>query len=180
MEFSELYKILVKEMSAPWPDYSNPVKSTHRKWEECKNKSKKIKGFPSEQFGEVAVFLCTENNSNRFFFFVKDNLWGTVDTQLLQYGGVQIKETLKCNSLGLYMSDIFKDYFLENFSYILSDSYHTADGFSLYRRLSKDPVIKFTIIDSNTDEEITLDNPDDLDNYYGKGKHNFVYKIQKK
>jgi hypothetical protein len=68
MEFSELYKMLVKEMSAPWPDYSNPVKSTHRKWEECKNKSKKIKEFPSEQFGEVNVFLCTENNSNRFFF----------------------------------------------------------------------------------------------------------------
>jgi hypothetical protein len=28
MEFSELYKMLVKEMSAPWPDYINPVKYT--------------------------------------------------------------------------------------------------------------------------------------------------------
>lgn len=175
-----MYKFLVGEMSAPWPDYTNPIKSTHRKWEECKNTSKKIKGFLSEQFGEVDVFLCSESNSNRFFFFVKNNLWGTVDTQLLQYGGIQIKETLKCNSLGLYMSDIFKDYFLENFSYILSDSYHTADGFSLYKRLAKDPDIKFTVIDSNTEEEFELENPDNLNSYYDKGKHNFIYKIQKK
>ncbi len=172
--------MLVKEMSAPWPDYTNPIKSTHRKWEECKNTSKKIKGFLSEQFGEIDTFLCKENNTNRFFFFVKDNLWGTVDTQPLQNGGIQIKETLKCNSLGLYMSDVFKDFFLENFSYILSDSYHTEDGFSLYRRLSKDPVIKFTVIDSNTNNEITLENPEDLENFYGKGKQNFIYKIQKK
>jgi hypothetical protein len=180
MEFSELYKMLVKEMSAPWPDYSNPVKSTHRKWEECKYKSKKIKGFLSEQFGEVDVFLCVEQHSSRFFFFIKDNLWGTVEVSVLRNNGIQIRETLKCNSLGLYMSDVFKDFLLENFSYILSDSYHTSDGFSVYRRLAKDPSIKFTVIDSNTDVEITLENPEDLENYYGRDKQNFIYKIQKK
>lgn len=180
MEFSELYDFLVKEMSSPWPDYTNPAKSVRRKWEECKDNSRKIKGFLSEQFGEVDVFVCSENDINKFFFFVKENLWGTVETRLLQNKGLQIREALKCNSLGLYMSDIFKDYFLENFSFILSGEYHTEDGFTLYKRLAKDPSIKFTVIDSNTNNEIALENPEDLENFYGKGKHNFIYKIQKK
>ena len=180
MKFSELYNSLVAEMSSPWPDYSNPVRSAHLRWEDCKNKSKKIEGFLSEQFGEVVVFLCIEKDLNKFFFFVDDNLWGVVDTKLLQNGGIQIKETIKCVSFGLYMSDIFKDYFLENFHYILSDSFHTADGFSLYKRLANDSTIKFTVVDDNTNEEIVLNNSDELEKFYGKGKHNFVYKIQKK
>lgn len=171
--------MLVGEMSAPWPDYTNPVFSANRKWKECEKDSRKIKGFISEQFGQVDVFLCSENDINKFFFFVGDNLWGTVETRLLQEGGIQIRESIKCVSLGLYMSDVFKDYFLENFSYILSDSYHTDDGFSLYKRLAKDSSLKFTIIDDNTKQQIELENPDDLKNYFGKGKHNYIYKIQK-
>lgn len=179
MKFSDLYEQIVKEMSAPWEDYVNPIPVAHGKWEECKRRSKKVKGFISEQFGEVDVFLCTENGISSFFFFVKDELWGTVETRILRDSGIQVQETIKCVNLGLYMSDIFKDYFLENFAYILSSSYHTTDGFSLYIRLSRDPSVQFTIVDENTKDEIKLDDPEDLKNYYGKDKKNFIYKIEK-
>lgn len=179
MEFSDLYEMLVGEMSAPWIDYTNPSISANRKWKECEKDSKKIKGFISEQFGQVDVFLCSENDINKFFFFVGDNLWGTVETRLLKEGGIEMREIIKCVSLGLYMFDVFKDYFLENFSYVLSSEYHTKDGFSLYKRLAKDPSIKFTVIDNNTGQQIELKNSDDLNQYYGKGKHNYIYKIEK-
>jgi hypothetical protein len=111
---------------------------------------------------------------------VGDNLWGMVEAAILRDGGLRIKETVKCVSLGLYLSDIFKDFFLENFLYILSDSYHTSEGFSFYKRLAADPLIQFTVVDENTKEEITLKSSDELDNYYGRKKENFVYKISKK
>lgn len=171
--------MLLSEMSAPWPNFSNSIKYAHKKWENSKNESRKIEGFLSEQFGEVEVFLHTENDINQFFFFISDNLWGIVEAQLLKDGGLRIKETVKCASLGLYMSDVFKDFFLENFSYILSDSYHTESGFSLYKRLAKDSDIKFSIMDIDAKTEIILDNPENLKNYYGRGKDNFIYKIEK-
>lgn len=171
--------MLVGETSAPWPDYVNPASSAYSKWEQFKDDSKKVRGFLSEQFGQVDVFVFSDNHINRFFFFVGDNLWGTVETSLLEDSGIKIRETIKCVSLGLYMSDVFKDYFLENFVYILSDSHHTQDGFSLYKRLARDSSVKFTVIDDDTRQHIPLENPEDLKQYYGKGKHNYVYKIEK-
>ena len=94
MEFSDLYKMLVGEMSAPRIDYTNPSISANRKWKECEKDSKKIKGFISEQFGQVDVFLCSENDINKFFFFVGDNLWGTVETRLLKEGGIEMREII--------------------------------------------------------------------------------------
>lgn len=180
MQFSDLYKMLLGEMSAPWPDFHSPISYAKKKWEFAKDKSRKIPGFVSEQFGEVEVFLHTENHVNNFFFCVDDNLWGIVEASILRDGGLRIKETVKCVSLGLYMSDVFKDFFLENFLYILSDSHHTSHGFSLYKRLASDPIIQFIVVDENTKEEMTLNSPDELDNYYGRKKENFIYKISKK
>lgn len=86
--------MLVGEMSAPRIDYTNPSISANRKWKECEKDSKKIKGFISEQFGQVDVFLCSENDINKFFFFVGDNLWGTVETRLLKEGGIEMREII--------------------------------------------------------------------------------------
>jgi hypothetical protein len=179
MEFSELYKMLVGEMSAPWSDYVNPITTVQNRWNEYKAHCKKIKDFFTMYGAKIDVYLYDEEKLKRMFFISEDAPRGNINFYVLENGGIEIYEMIKGVPYEFHMSDVFKNYLLENFSFIISSSFHTKDGFGLYKRLAKDPFIKFTIIDSNTNEEITLENPEDLENYYGKDKQNFLYKITK-
>lgn len=180
MKFSDLYNALVAEMSAPWPDYVNPITTIQNRWQDYKDFSKKIKKFVTEYGADIDVYLYDKEPLKRMFFFSEDAPRANINFYVLDNGGIEISEVIKGVPYEFHMSDVFTNYLLENFSYVLSSSFHTNAGFSLYARLAKDPAIKFTVVDSNTNEEIILDNPKDLEKYYGKGKSNFIYKIQKK
>jgi hypothetical protein len=180
MEFHSLYKILVDEMSEPWDSYVNPITTVQNKWQEYKHDSKQIVPFKTMYGTEIDVFLYDKEKLKRLFFITNDVPRGNVDFYLLKDGGIQIYETIKGVPYEFHMSDVFKNYLLLNFSYILSSTFHTKEGFHLYKRLAKDSDIKLTVVDTDKGTEIILNSPDELDNYYGTGKRNFVYKISKK
>lgn len=180
MKFSELYNSLVAEMSSPWPDYINPVMTIQNRWKDFKDCSTKIEKFTTEYGADIDVYLYDKEPLKRMFFFTEDAPRANINFRVLANGGIEIDEIIKGVPYEFHMSDVFKNYLLKNFSYVISSSFHTNDGFSLYKRLANDPSIKFTVVDSNTEEEIILSNSSELEKFYGKGKHNFVYKIQTK
>lgn len=179
MQFSELYKMLLTEMSAPWDSYVNPITTIQNKWEEYKNDSEKIIPFKTIYGTEIDVFLYNKHKLKRIFFITNDVPRGNVDFYVLKDGGIEIYETIKGVPYEFHMSDVFKNYLLLNFSYILSSTFHTREGFHLYKRLAKDKDIKLTVLDTNNQIEINLESPEELGNFYGTGKQNFIYKIEK-
>jgi hypothetical protein len=166
-------------MSTPFTSYVNPGAVLDDKWEEDKDISTDFDSFKTK-YGDLVLVKSCISDLNRFFFFVNDTLRGLIEYVPIEDEGILVKETINVGSLGFYMSDIFKNFLLKHFRYILSDSYHTVEGFGVYKRLLKDSEIDFTVVDKNTKAEQKPETEEDLVKYYGKGKSNFIYRIQLK
>jgi hypothetical protein len=174
--FDNFYKKMIEEMSSPFSSYVNPGGILDDKWEEYKNSVEHFYNFKT-RYGDFVEVKNVMLDRKIFFLFVNETLRGLIQYEPLQNNGVKIKETIKVGELGFYMSDVFKDFLLKVFSYILSDSYQTKEGFSVYKRLSNDKEVLFSILDLKTNNEISLNSSEELQNYYGIRKNNYLFKI---
>jgi hypothetical protein len=179
LKFQQFYNTLINEMSVPYSSYVNPESILENKWEEDYDITNDFGEFPTK-YGDTVIVKQAISEVNRFFFFINDTLRGLVEYIPLKDNGIKIKETIKVGELGFYMSDVFTDFLLKNFSYIISDSFHTLEGFGVYKRLIKNSNIIFTVFNKKTNDEIIIDSEEELVSYYGKDKANFLYKIKTK
>lgn len=179
MKFEAFYKKMIEEMSSPFSSYVNPGLSLEEKWKEDKDYAQDFFDYKNKH-GDVIHVKNSHNDRNIFFFFVNSSLRALIQYEPLQNNGIKIKETLKAGEYGLYMSEIFKDFLLSFFSYILSDNYHTKEGISVYKRLVKEQDLVVLVLNIKTQQETLITNPQDIDSYYGVDKSEFVFKVSKK
>jgi hypothetical protein len=94
--------------------------------------------------------------------------------------GLEISKCVRLSQTPIYMDDVYDKVILRYFEYILSDNLHTGQGYAIYKKLTMHDNINVSVYNYNTDKIVATNvKYDELDQYYGSGKGNFLFKISK-
>lgn len=184
-KFSKLYKRLLSEMSdvAITPEV-HPYETIKTYWELHKKNAEFIEDRIIDGKTKVGLWMYHPNNSDFVsFYFFRDSTYpvACINGDISTNGGFHIKETLKVGgAAGFFMSDIIKNFLLEEFEYVLSDRTHTARGFQVYEFLVNDPGIYFQIYDNDDKSLKEIKSIDELREYYGHDKGNYQFRVELK
>lgn len=94
--------------------------------------------------------------------------------------GFAISSCIRLSQTGIYIEDVYAVILLNHFQYVQSDNLHTRRGYQIYKKLTMRDDVIVDVVDDTTDE-IVVHNVafDELDNYYGKGKEQYIFRVSK-
>lgn len=177
MRYTKLVKKILKEMSAPWPDFSeNDSYLNAAKVPENSNLIQTI-SLSGEKF---QVFEYRYKNNTASIYVVDGNKKMRLTIRFginSQDNSIRTTTVQKHSDSKFYYSDFIKKVLLTRYSYMLSDDSHTKASFGLYKRLASDPEVDLSVVDINTGKTIPVDNGEELEQYYGEGLEHFIYKV---
>ena len=172
---------LVTEMSLSM----RPITVDPFKYTEVWDKSKHMSEFIETRkiFGtDFNIHLIQSNDHIRFFVFREEELSFYIEGFLEDDDGISIIMCAKVYSSGVPMEYLYKEFLLEHFKYILSDSLQTRKGFGVYVNLTIDSDVNVSVVDDDTGNLVQDDvSHKDIMKYHGSDpKHiNYVFKVTK-
>lgn len=183
LEFNKTFKELLTYQSIYAKHINDSPEKFNKLWNKNKNISKYIGNFELQgiilniyliQLGDILeIYMFDDTNEYILIFlnfFLEPN------------GGISIEYVWKRGATGINMSDIFSEFLLSHFKYILSDNTHTFRGLHIYQRLVNDPAIKVTVIDQLEHIEIPIMPNTSIQSYWGPEdrKFHYIFKIEKR
>jgi hypothetical protein len=171
---------LLFEMSVKIPTIKVDHSKHFKYWESVKNKTEYL-GERYVNGVKVNIHCLHYGDIVEFFILIEDRLIFYIVGEIIHGNGIEMLESYKYGACGIFMSDVYKDFILDIFPFILSDIYHTKSGFSVYARLADEENIRVTIVDTSENKEFSLEKPEDIKEYFGgEDKARYVYKVAKK
>jgi hypothetical protein len=184
MQYSKLVNKILKEMSAPWPDYTET--ESYLDAAKVPEHSTPI-GIFSLSGQKYSVYEYRYKNKAASIYVTNSNKKMMMTIRLAIYENdnhIQISSIQKHKDAKFYYSDFIKKVLLKRYSYMVSDDSHTKASFAMYKRLASDPEVDLRVVDKRlpamrmpNPDEIPINSGEELQKYYGVGLEHFVYKV---